>query len=253
MNYDSDPQRINLMRIVGVIDVRNGRAVHARGGRRQEYIPVGSAAGERIDGDPVALARVYVDVLGVGELYLADLDTIASGPAAMNVEAIRNVAALGVPVWVDAGVATPATARAVIESGAATVIVGLETLPRLDALREIVDTVGGQRAAFSVDLRNGVPIMPATVGHGQLNAADLVRHAAGSGVGTIIVLDLARVGMGAGVDVEQIAAARSAAPGVALFAGGGVRNSEDLDQLAAAGCDGALVATALLSGALRLT
>jgi len=40
---------------------------------------------------------------------------------------------------------------------------------------------------------------------------------------------------------------------VALFAGGGVRNAEDLDALARAGCDGALVATALLSGALRLT
>jgi phosphoribosylformimino-5-aminoimidazole carboxamide ribotide isomerase len=82
---------------------------------------------------------------------------------------------------------------------------------------------------------------------------DLVQRAAGAGVGTIIVLDLARVGTDAGIDLDLIAAARRAAPVVALFAGGGVRSPEELHRLAAAGCTGALVATALLSGALRLT
>jgi phosphoribosylformimino-5-aminoimidazole carboxamide ribotide isomerase len=241
------------MRIVGVIDIRNGQAVHARGGRRAEYVPVGAAAGERVDGDPVALARVYVEVLGVRELYLADLDAIAAGPAVMNAGVIREVAALGAPLWIDAGVATPTAANAVVEAGAATVIVGLETLPSLDALRDIVGAIGGQRVAFSIDLRDGVPIMPPTVGHEALTTIDLVQRAAGAGVGTVIVLDLARVGTGAGIDLELIASARRVAPEVVLVAGGGVRNSEDLDRLAAAGCDGVLVATALLSGALRLT
>jgi uncharacterized protein related to proFAR isomerase len=45
---------------------------------------------------------------------------------------------------------------------------------------------------------------------------------------------------------------RAAVPGVTLMAGGGVRDATDLDHLARAGCDGALVATALLSGRLRL-
>jgi uncharacterized protein related to proFAR isomerase len=34
-------------------------------------------------------------------------------------------------------------------------------------------------------------------------------------------------------------------PGLTLLAGGGVRGTEDLEKLAGAGCDGALVATAL--------
>ena len=241
------------MRIVGVIDVLNGRAVHARGGRRAEYAAVEAVAGERIEGDPVALARVYVDALGVRELYLADLDAIAGGASAMNGSAIRDVAALGAPVWVDAGVATPTAANAVVEAGAATVIVGLETLPSLDILAQIVGGIGGQRVAFSVDLRDGVPIVPPTADHRALGVAELAQRAASVGVGTIIILDLARVGTGAGIDLELIASVRRAAPGVALFAGGGVGNSEDLDRLASAGCDGALVATALLSGALRLT
>lgn len=249
MTFESDPK----MRIIGVIDIRNGRAVHAQGGRREEYAPVGAAAGERVDGDPAALARVYVDVLGVRELYVADLDAIAGGSAAMNGGVIRQVSALGVPVWVDAGVASPAAGNVVLDAGATMVVVGLETLPALDALREIVDAIGGQRVAFSVDLREGIPIAPLAVGHGAPSVTDLVQRAAGAGVGTIIVLDLARVGTDAGTDLDLIAAARRAAPGVALFAGGGVRSPEELHRLAAAGCTGALVATALLSGALRLT
>jgi phosphoribosylformimino-5-aminoimidazole carboxamide ribotide isomerase len=249
MPFESDPK----MRIIGVIDIRNGRAVHARGGRREEYAPIAVAAGTRIDGDPAALGRVYVDVFGVTELYLADLDAIAGGPTAMNGDAIRQLTALGAPVWVDAAVATAAAASAVLEAGSAAVVVGLETLPSFEALTEIVQVVGGQRVAFSLDLRGGVPIVPPTVAHAASSASEIAQRAADAGVGTIIVLDLARVGTGAGIDLDLIAAARRAAPGVAVFAGGGVRSSEELTQLAAAGCDGALVATALLSGALRLT
>jgi phosphoribosylformimino-5-aminoimidazole carboxamide ribotide isomerase len=75
-------------------------------------------------------------------------------------------------------------------------------------------------------------------------------RAAAAGASTVIVLDLARVGTGAGVDLRLMEAVREAAPGVALIAGGGVRDAADLHALAAVGCDGALVATALLSGVL---
>jgi phosphoribosylformimino-5-aminoimidazole carboxamide ribotide isomerase len=241
------------MRIVGVIDVRGSRAVHARGGRREQYTPVGVAAGERVDGDPAALARVYVDRLGLRELYLADLDAIAGGIGAMNAGLVSRVAALGAALWVDGGVTTPVVASAVLGAGASTVVVGLETLTSLDALGAISHTVGGARVTFSVDLRNGAPITLPGVEHSRWSVQKIARSAAEKGAGTIIVLDVARVGTSAGVDLELMAAVRRAVPDVALFAGGGVRSGEDLDLLARAGCDGALVATALLSGALRPT
>ena len=66
------------MRLIGVIDVKDGHAVHARGGRRETYAPVSKAAGTSIDGDPVRLARVYLDTFGIDDIYIADLDAIAS-------------------------------------------------------------------------------------------------------------------------------------------------------------------------------
>jgi len=204
-----------------------------------------------VDGDPAALARVYVERLGVLELYVADLDAI--GGETLNAGLLSDISALGAPVWVDAGVTTPAAATAVLEAGASVVIVGLETLMSFDALATITRTVGEGQVAFSVDLRNGAPITLPAVDHSRWSVTQIVRGAAHAGVGTMIVLDLARVGSTAGVDLEAMAAVRRAVPDVALFAGGGVRSEGDLALLARAGCDGALVATALLSGALRLT
>ena len=53
-----------------------------------------------------------------------------------------------------------------------------------------------------------------------------------------------------GPDVETIAEIHAAFPELELLAGGGVRDADDLRALEDAGAAGALVATALLSGAI---
>ena len=65
-----------------------------------------------------------------------------------------------------------------------------------------------------------------------------------------IVLDLARVGSGAGPDVALVRELSARFPELELLAGGGVRDAADLRALAEAGAAGALVATAVHSGAL---
>ena len=239
------------MRIIGVIDVLGGRAVHARAGDRSAYVPIASAAGVQIDGSVEALARVYVETLGVRELYVADLDAIGRDVSAMNGRLIERAALLDVPVWVDAGVSTAADAARVIDAGGSIVIVGLETLSSFEALGDVCGAIGRDRAAFSLDLRNGIPIgLPNVTSAGRSPPA-LAQRAVAKGVGSVVVLDLARVGMGAGVDGPLLSGIREAVPAVALFSGGGVRAKGDLDELESIGVDGALVATALLNGALN--
>jgi uncharacterized protein related to proFAR isomerase len=68
------------MRLIGVLDLLAGRAVHARAGRRTRYAPVQAVAGSSIEaGDALALARAYMERLGLTELYAADLDAILGG------------------------------------------------------------------------------------------------------------------------------------------------------------------------------
>ncbi len=242
------------LRVIGVIDLRAGVAVHARGGLRERYQPIG---------DAVDLARRYVERDGLSEIYVADLDAIenaarpfqgrrgpAEGPA---LHAIQNIARLA-RVWLDAGVSSVDRARHAADVGASRVVVGLETLTSFETLAEICEAVGGPHVAFSLDLKDGAPLgigRPPEGGPHTAESADaLAARAAEAGAGAIIVLDLARVGMRAGVDLDLLRRVREAAPGVELIAGGGVRDSDDLARLADAGCDAALVATALHEGHL---
>ena len=152
------------MQVIGVVDLLDGRAVHARGGRRDRYLPVHAVDGAPIepDGDAMALTRAYVERLGVTGLYVADLDAILGRPLqnACIAALASGLSATAPRLWLDAGVSSTERARQVIGLGAAHVVVGLETLHSYQALAEICDTLG-DRVAFSLDLRDGEPIVAA--------------------------------------------------------------------------------------------
>jgi phosphoribosylformimino-5-aminoimidazole carboxamide ribotide isomerase len=233
------------MRIIPVIDLRAGEAVHGTGGNRARYEPVKSALTSSL-GDALALAQAYVTVLGTSELYVADLDAIEGHAAQYGMHHRLSRIARS---WIDAGLRSEEDACALIDAGADRVVVGLETLPKLEVLHTIVSRLGADRVAFSLDLRDGVPL----AGAEQLRAMtprDLARRAVDAGVETVIVLDVARVGGLGGFDEMMLRELRAALPGVDLIAGGGVRDQADLDRLAAAGANGALVATALHRGVI---
>jgi phosphoribosylformimino-5-aminoimidazole carboxamide ribotide isomerase len=239
------------VRVIGVLDLLGGRAVHAQAGHRDRYAPVRALGGEPTEpGNTMALARGYLDRLKLTELYAADLDAIL-GRGSQDALATQ-LAALGVRLWLDAGVRSPAAAHHALALGAARVVVGLETLSSFEVLREICEEVGSTRIAFSLDLRDGEPIIaPSADDHLRREPAHRVAsRAADAGVGAIIVIDLARVGTYRGLDLERIAKVRAATGALTLVAGGGVRGLDDLTRLNSAGCDGALVATALHDGRL---
>ena len=236
------------MRVVGVLDLVGGRAVHARGGRREAYRPVETVAGAAIaDGDAVALARIYVERLGVGELYAADLDALGGGvPQEALVAELANA---GAPLLLDAAVTSIDRARHALALGADRAVVALETLHDYDTLDRICGAIGGERVAFSLDLRGGRPILASG---GRIprdeTAPEIAARAKQAGARAVIVIDLARVGADDGLDFDLLARIREAAQDLELLAGGGVRGPDDLARLADVGCDGALVATALHDG-----
>jgi phosphoribosylformimino-5-aminoimidazole carboxamide ribotide isomerase len=236
-------------RVIGVVDLSEGLAVHAQGGARAHYGPVRALAGHPIKpGDARAIARWYVEGLGVREIYIADLDALRGRSPQHAL--IRALASFEAPLWLDSAVSSVETARTAVEDGANRVVVGLETLPSLDDLSNIVHAVGGSAVAFSLDLRRGEPLCSPGARHAHLAPEQLVQAAVAMGIRTVIVLDLARVGTRRGLDLNLLARVRQAAPSVELVVGGGVRGVPDLEAAAQAGCDAALVATALYDGRL---
>jgi len=235
--------------VIPVLDLRAGRAVLARGGRRESYAPVRSVlvGAEAGAGDAVALARAYRDALSLEDCYVADLDAIGGGP--VQGALLRRLADLGSALLVDAGVADPVRARDVRAAGAAQVVVGLETLPSFAALAAVARAVGAEHVVFSLDLRDGVPIVP-TGAQQHGTAVELARAAVDAGATSLLVVDLARVGTGRGVDPRLVEALRRAHPTVRLLAGGGVTSAQEIARLADLGLDAVLLATALHDGRL---
>jgi phosphoribosylformimino-5-aminoimidazole carboxamide ribotide isomerase len=233
------------MRVVPVIDLKDGTAVHAVRGERERYRPVRSViAGD--GGDAFSLARAFRSELGLNELYVADLDAISGeGEHSSSIGALAREAR----VMVDAGVSEPERALALLDLGAHRVVVGTETLSGPDALDRLLGELPEGAVVLSADLRDGRALSPHPRLAG-LPALDAVARLRRAGLREAIVLDMARVGSGAGPDVGLIAEIHAAFPDLELLAGGGVRDVEDLRALGDAGAAGALVATALHDGVI---
>jgi phosphoribosylformimino-5-aminoimidazole carboxamide ribotide isomerase len=232
------------MRVIPVIDFKGGVAVHAVRGERERYRPLRS---ELVAGsDPVRVARAVREALGLDELYVADLDAIAGGPPHREV-----VAALAreARVMVDAGVTEVAAVRLLLELGAARVVIGTETLAGQAVLERLRAELPDAPLVLSLDLRAG-RVLSRDADLARLGAAEALARLGHSGVREVIVLDLARVGSGAGPDVALVRELCARFPELELLAGGGVRDVADLRALAEAGAAGALVATALHGGAI---
>jgi phosphoribosylformimino-5-aminoimidazole carboxamide ribotide isomerase len=238
---DAAIRQLGLMRIIPVIDLMDGRAVRAIAGRRSEYRPIG---------EPTAVARRYRDSFGFETAYVADLDAIMHGRA--DVPSWKLVAAAGLGLWLDAGVRSPQTAKSVIDelqsfSNRFMVIAGLESLDTLDCLSEVAAIAGRARLAFSLDLKHGQPVTTLNT----REPSEIAHRVAAMGIERMIVLDLADVGVAQGTrTLELCSTIRQQFPEIELIAGGGVRGLDDLRALWDAGCDAALVASALHDGRL---
>lgn len=234
------------MNILPVIDLLGGVVVRGVGGRRAEYRPIENKLCH--DPSPASVAKAFRTTHGFDTCYLADLDAIAgTEPGCQHYDA---VIAAGLQPWIDAGTGDAARAAAIdryLEHHApkGRVVVGLESLVDADALTQIVATASPERIVFSLDLRHGRPITNAPTLK-ALAPLEIAAFAIEAGIRSLIVLDLASVGMNAGVPtLELCRTLRKSYPQLELTSGGGVRTRDDLQLLAAAGCDRALVSTAL--------
>lgn len=239
------------MRVIPVIDLKSGTVVRAVGGKREVYQPVQSVISE--DASPESVAAGLANRLGAREVYVADLDAIAGGEPAWDLYA--TIADAGLRLWVDAGIDGVDRAQKLARYRMAGeplhgVIVGLESLAGPRALTEIADRVNVETLVFSLDLYLGRPLHGAADSHWGF-AAQAAQSAIESGIRRIIVLDLARVGMGGGTGTESLCRQlHEAYPAVELISGGGLSSLRHIEKQSTVGCRGVLVGSALHDGRL---
>jgi phosphoribosylformimino-5-aminoimidazole carboxamide ribotide isomerase len=239
------------MRLIPVLDIKGGVAVHAVGGDRTHYRPVCSVL--HPSADPCALGAALRAQLGCEDLYVADLDAIAGEPPDLPV--LDGLASVAPALWIDAGVRDDQDASLFRRWPAARLVLGLESIRGSSQIAGILAELGPDRLVFSLDLRRGRPVVSARAERAWASAADdpvaLVDLVCGLGVRSVLILELARVGTSGGLAawaIRWLETLRPRAKGVAWFVGGGLGDPGEIEQLANAGCDGILIASALHSG-----
>jgi phosphoribosylformimino-5-aminoimidazole carboxamide ribotide isomerase len=230
-----------IHRLIGVIDLLQGRAVHAVAGDRDHYRPV-----EFCDGDPRTLGDHYAR-LGVSRLYIADLDAITGGP--IQVESIDRICRTAVAgeTLVDIGWTgdeDDGKDREVAKLSAKYPhmlwIAATESARWVAALEKLAGSVGPARALIGLDYRGGELIAE------DGDERSWIEHAVQLQCGGAVILDLASVGTSRGPSTLEICRrVRRLGPTLPLYSGGGIRSADDVRLLTEAGCDRCLVATAL--------
>ena len=222
------------MEIIPVIDVMGGVVVRARMGQRAQYRPIVSPLSAT--SDPVDVARGLLSIHAFKTLYVADLDAIA-GRKDNRAALIRLRAQFPqLALWVDNGICVRGSAQNWLDAGWGTLVLGSESQVDAALVRHFA---GDTRIALSLDFLGPSFQGPLAL----LDDADCWPQ-------TVIAMTLARVGSGAGPDLDRLCRIRDLAPGREVYAAGGVRDAVDLVALQRAGIAGALVASCLHDGRL---
>jgi phosphoribosylformimino-5-aminoimidazole carboxamide ribotide isomerase len=186
----------------------------------------------------VARARDLV-ADGAEELHLVDLDRAETG-SSQNLDVLALVAlAAGVPCRLAGGISHVAEARQAIDRGFAGVLFSSAVFGDDDLLTEIASL--GDRGIVEIEARAGFlaprggdpDLVAVGAGRGALASA---RAADLAGVRALYLIDLTTEGRLAGPPLALVDAVRAViGDRVALHAGGGVRDLDDVRALASRG------------------
>ncbi len=191
--------------------------------------------------DPVALAQRFAGE-GYGLIHLVDLDGARSGRTRSQLVRAVAEAVGGARVQASGGVRSLADAEALLEAGAARVVVGTAAFPD-----PVPFTVLGDRLVVALDVRDGRIASRGWLDSTGLDVEAAVDLCAAAGVARLLCTAIDRDGTLGGPDLGllELVVRRFAGP---VLAAGGVRPDRDLEALAAIGVEAAIVGRALLRG-----
>ena len=232
------------MIIIPAIDIKNGRCVRLRQGRKDE---------ETVFSDDPAKMAMRFDEDGAELIHVIDLDG-AFKKSPQNLNSIKKIIeSVKTGVQVDGGIRDKKTIRMFIDLGAKKVVIGTEAIKNPELVKDACKEFPGQ-VVVGVDARDGMVAIEGWTETTKVEALDLAKQFEDCGVAAINFTDIHRDGMQTGPNIKEtmIIAQNISIP---VVASGGVSTIEDIKNLIELnkfGVTGIIIGRALYSGKLNL-
>lgn len=218
------------MEIIPVLDIMRGKAVHGKGGNRENYKPLKTVLCD--SSDPIEVARRYREE-GADKIYIADLDAIMK--EGNNFHIIGKIDGYKI---LDGGISSKLELEELKALNICDkIVLGTETLRDLDLLDD-------EEIILSLDFKGGKLLNP------ENYTLEEILNRLDSSI-PVIVLDISSVGTQRGINwnlVEKIIK-KVENP---IYVGGGVKDERDLQRCYDLGIEGVLIGTGIHRGTLNL-
>ena len=229
------------MIIYPAIDLYEGKAVRLK---RGDYAQM-----TVYNDDPAAVAKNFKKA-GATAVHIVDLEGARDGSPA-NSDVIKQIAAgFGLFIQVGGGIRTAETVEKYLDIGVKRVILGTAAVSEKGFLAEIAGAFG-EAIAVSADVKDGLIAIKGWTEVSSLDLMGFCRIVEDVGVKTLICTDISKDGLLGGANVELYRALRQNLK-ISIIASGGVSSIQEIEALAAAGVDGAIIGKALYTGDIDL-
>ncbi|OIP80356.1 1-(5-phosphoribosyl)-5-[(5-phosphoribosylamino)methylideneamino]imidazole-4-carboxamide isomerase [Candidatus Peregrinibacteria bacterium CG22_combo_CG10-13_8_21_14_all_44_10] len=225
------------MKIYPAIDIIDGKCVRLT---RGEYDNV-----QKYNLDPLEVARTFQND-GAGMVHVVDLDGAKQG-LPVNFDTISRI---DVPKQVGGGIRTYNDAKMLLDSGAERIIMSTAAVDDTSLIQRIISDFGDNRIVISLDIKDGLIAIRGWRETSDISIEDFLQRMRLVGIRTLIVTDISRDGMLAGVNTDAVSQFLN--KGFEIIVAGGVSSIDDIKQLRELGANGAIIGKALYEGTLTL-
>jgi len=230
------------MRIIPAIDIIDGKCVRlSKGDYNTKKI---------YNENPLEVAKEFEDN-GIKYLHVVDLDG-AKSKHIVNYSTLESIASkTNLVVDFGGGIKTDEDIKIAFNSGAAQITGGSIAASNPSQFLQWLDQYGADKIILGADCSNRKISTNGWLDKSDIDVVDFIVDYVSKGITDVICTDIAKDGMLSGTSNELYKDILSVSK-VNLVASGGVSNMDDLHQLIALGCEGAILGKAIYEGNITL-
>ncbi len=231
------------MTIIPAIDIINGKCVR---------LTQGDYAQQKVYNEhPLDVAKQFEEA-GITRLHIVDLDGAKAG-SIINLKVLETIASqTKLIIDFGGGIKKLADVESIFNAGAAIATLGSMAVKHPELLEEWLLEFGAGKFLIGADVLDNKIKISGWLEDGGISIFDFIGKMIGLGVTNIFCTDIAKDGAMQGPSTELYKKIIAEHPEINLIASGGVTTIDDVIQLKAIGCSGAIIGKAIYEGTIAL-